>query len=87
MQGMVKNYNNSTCYFDISFSLPLPLSIEDNNALAQIIPDTAGLGIWLDVVVSKTNEYQDEFGKLLDYVGDLKSIQGIGKNIILVNNQ
>ena len=80
---MVKNYNNRTCYFDISFSLPLPLSMEDNHALAQIIPHTAGLGIWLDVVVSKTNEYRDEFGNLLDYIEELnKSNQGIGKKII-----
>ena len=61
--------------------MPLPLSTKDNNALAQIIPDKAGFGIWLDVVVSGTNKFQDDFGNPLNYVGRLNdSNQGIGNN-------
>lgn len=71
-------------YFDIIFSLPLPLSAKDNNALAEITPDTASFGIWLDVGVSVLNEYIDDFGNLLNYVGDLnQNNQGIGNNIIM----
>ena len=66
------------------FSLPLPLSTKDNNALADITPDTAWFGIWLDVVVSELNEYLDDFGNVLNYVGDLnENNQGIGNNIIM----
>ena len=67
------------------FSLPLPLSTKDNNALADITPDTAWFGIWLDVVVSKTNEYQDDFGNELNFVADLGQInRGIGIHMIII---
>ena len=57
------------------------MSAKDNKALADITPDTAWLGIWLDVVVSEQNEYKDDFGNLLNYVGDMnQNHQGIGNN-------
>ena len=69
------------------FSLPLPLSVEDNKALADIMPDRASLGIWLDVFISQTNEYKDDNGNLLNFVADLTHReQGIGRNIIFDYN-
>ena len=69
------------------FSLPLPSSVEDNKALADITPDTASLGIWLDVFISQTNEYKDDNGNLLNFVADLTHReQGIGRNIIFDYN-
>ena len=70
------------------FSLPLPLSAEDDKALADITPDLAWLGIWLDVVVIDTNVYEDDYGNGLNYVADLiHRKQGIGekKFIIYIN--
>ena len=65
------------------YSLPLPGSKEDNKTLAKITPDTAWLGIWLDVVVSETNKHYDGECELLDYVSDLNnSNQGIWDNNI-----
>ena len=65
--------------------MPLPLSDKDNNALAEITPDSASLGIWLDVVVAQTNEYKDDKGNLLNYVADLTHReQGIGRNIFFL---
>ena len=61
------------------------MSIEGNNALAEIIPSTVWLGIWLDVVVSKTNEYQDDFGNELNFVADLgETNRGIGIQMIII---
>ena len=66
-------------------SLPLPLSNEDNKALAGIIPDTASLGIWLDVFVSDTNEYTDTSGNKLKFTADLhETNQGIGVIIFIL---
>ena len=55
------------------------MSAEDDNALADITPDTAWLGIWLDVVVSERNEYQDDSGNPLSYVANMnQNNEGIG---------
>ena len=78
MQGNVKFM--SQIINENLFSLPLPLSAEDDLVLVNLMPEI-WFGIWLDVIVSESNVYKDDNGNLLNYEANLKEDkQGTDEN-------
>ena len=78
MQGNVKFM--SQIINENLFSLPLPLSAEDDLVLVNLMPEI-WFGIWLDVIVSESNVYKDDNGNLLNYEANLEeSKQGTDEN-------
>ena len=62
--------------------MPLPLSAEDNMALVNLIAfhPILEFGIWINVIVSDSNVYEDDNGNLLNYVANLNDRkQGTGR--------
>ena len=54
--------------------MPLPLSVEDNKALVDLI-DKDEVLLWMDVIVSESNVYNDDNGNRLSYVANLNDIE------------